>query len=339
MIRLIFSVVLMVSFCISMKGQSIQLLTDKPGVSIRGLSVVDDKILWVSGSKGTVGKSIDGGAHWEWFSVKGFEQNDFRDIEAFDASTAVIMAVAAPAFILKTIDGGINWQTVYTDTTKGMFLDAMDFLPNGYGMVVCDPIDGKMYTAVSNDFGTTWERKQMQGALGNPLKTGESMFASSGTNIRLLPNRNAVVVTGGMSAGLLMQHKYVPLPIIQGKQTTGANSIAVFAKGKSIKMVIVGGDFQNDTSKDSNCVLVDVKKNSFISPNTPPAGYRSCVEYINANTLITCGTSGVDISTNSGNNWQMISKESYHVCRKAKVGNAVFLAGAKGKIAVYYPSK
>ncbi len=37
--------------------------------------------------------------------VKSFEKTDFRDIEAFDATTAIIMAIAEPAYILKTVDG------------------------------------------------------------------------------------------------------------------------------------------------------------------------------------------------------------------------------------------
>jgi hypothetical protein len=31
--------------------------------------------------------------------------------------------------------------------------------------------------------------------------------------------------------------------------------------------------------------------------------------------------------------WQGISEKSFHVCRRAKSGTAVFLAGAKGNIA------
>lgn len=336
--RVFFLGFLLLCFCYSSKAQSIQVLTEKQGISFRGLSVVNDKIIWVSGSKGTVGKSIDGGNHWEWCTVKGFEQNDFRDIEAFDASTAVIMAVASPAYILKTIDGGINWNTVFTDTTKDMFLDAMDFLQNGIGRVVGDPIEGKMYIATTKNFGINWERENCIDTFGKTLAKGESMFASSGTNIKMLSDNKWAVVTGGMQSGLIMNNHYIHLPIVQGKQTTGANSLAVLKEGKNTKMIIVGGDFQNDTIKEKNCVLYDVRKNKISFPQTPPSGYRSCVEFITSSTLITCGTSGVDISKDGGNNWSTISKESYHVCKKAKNGSVVFLVGAKGKIAIFFPT-
>lgn len=337
MMRLILSSILLLLFCYPINAQTIKLLTEKPGVSIRGLSVVNDKIVWVSGSKGTVGKSIDGGNTWEWFTVKGFEQNDFRDIEAFDASIAVIMAVASPAYILKSIDGGNTWKTVFTDTTKDMFLDAMDFLPNGIGRVVGDPIEGKMYIATTKNFGSNWERENCIDTFGKTLAKGESMFASSGTNIKILSDNKWAVVTGGLHSGLIMNDLYINLPIIQGKQTTGANSLAVLREGKNTKMIIVGGDFQNDTVKEKNCVLYDVRKNKISFPQTPPNGYRSCVEFISTSTLITCGTSGVDLSTDAGKNWNTISKESFHVCKKAKNGTTVFLAGANGKIAVFFP--
>jgi hypothetical protein len=34
-------------------------------------------------------------------TVPGFEQREFRDIEAFDANTAVVLAIAEPGQIIK----------------------------------------------------------------------------------------------------------------------------------------------------------------------------------------------------------------------------------------------
>ena len=46
---------------------TIETLPSNPlGSSFRGLQVVSDQVVWVSGSKGTVGRSTDGGAHWRW---------------------------------------------------------------------------------------------------------------------------------------------------------------------------------------------------------------------------------------------------------------------------------
>src|SRR5215470_13404479 len=91
----------------------VETLTSGTQTSLRGLSVVNDNVVWVSGSNGTVGRTTNGGKNWKWFTVKGFEKKEFRDIEGFDGATAVIMAVGEPAYILKTSDGGESWRVVY----------------------------------------------------------------------------------------------------------------------------------------------------------------------------------------------------------------------------------
>ena len=119
--------IMIVLLALVSRAQTIEILQTGIKTSLRGISVVSDKIIWVSGSNGMVGKSIDAGKSWQWINVKGFEKRDFRDIEAWDANTAIIMAIAEPAVILKTTDGGVNWKTTYENKTAGMFLDAMEF--------------------------------------------------------------------------------------------------------------------------------------------------------------------------------------------------------------------
>src|ERR1700761_2273596 len=133
------------------QGPRVELLTERAHVSLRGLSVVNDKVIWVSGSGGTVGRSIDGGATWSWITVPNYEKRDFRDIEAFDENTAIIMAISEPAQILKTNDGGQTWLMVYQNEYSGMFLDAMDFADANNGIVVGDPIHGHFFQAQTFD--------------------------------------------------------------------------------------------------------------------------------------------------------------------------------------------
>ena len=135
----------------------IEIVSSGTKTSLRGLSVVNDNVIWVSGSNGTVGRSSNAGKNWKWMTVNGFEKSEFRDIEAFDGNTAIIMAVGEPAYILKTTDGGETWKVVYENKTKGMFLDAMDFANNQEGIVIGDPIDGKIFIAKTNNTGNTWK--------------------------------------------------------------------------------------------------------------------------------------------------------------------------------------
>lgn len=330
----IFNCLLLLCFFIRANAQKIEILSTDNKISIRGLSVVNDKVAWVSGSNGTVARTVDSGKTWKWMTVKGFEKRDFRDIEAFDAVTAIIMAVAEPAVILKTIDGGEHWKLVYENATKGMFLDAMEFWNQESGIVIGDPINGKFFIARTFDGGNSWQEISFDKSPA--ADSGEACFASSGTNIRALDPGEACFISGGLKSRFFSKGKPIDLPLAMGKESTGANSIAVRdhekRKGSSY-FVVVGGDFTADTVTKGNCVLTTDGGKHWITPDKAPHGYRSCVEFISKTKLITCGTSGVDVSTDGGMNWTLISGESFHVCRKAKSGKLVLLAGANGRIA------
>jgi photosystem II stability/assembly factor-like uncharacterized protein len=266
-------------------------------------------------------------------TVKGFEKTDFRDIEAFDGSTAIIMGIAEPAYILKTTDGGDTWKVVYENKAKGMFLDAMDFWNSEYGVVVGDPIAGRAFMAETFDSGETW--KELPTDKRPATDSGEAFFAASGSNIRLYKSKKFILVSGGLTASLFTVTSKAVIPILQGKETTGANSIDVYDNGSGKpgkQMVIVGGDFNADSSSEKNCFISSNGGNTWKAPTIPPHGYRSCVEYLSKNDLLSCGINGVDYSFNSGRTWQWISKEGFHVCRIAKQGSAIYLAGGNGKI-------
>src|SRR5690349_5339632 len=109
---LVFSLLVIVCSAQKIPIPKVSVLTSGTKTSLRGLSVVNDNVIWVSGSKGTIGRSLNGGKDWKWTVVKGFEDKEFRDIEAFDGYNAVIIAVGEPAYILRTSDGGGSWKVV-----------------------------------------------------------------------------------------------------------------------------------------------------------------------------------------------------------------------------------
>jgi hypothetical protein len=329
MVKSILSLIIIIlPYCFT-NAQHIRLLTSGRPVSLRGLSVVNDQIIWVSGSGGCVGLSTDAGENWKWIQVHGFEKTDFRDIEAFSDQEAVIMGITEPAVILRTTDGGKNWITAFEDSAKSVFLDAMDF-SGDEAVLIGDPDKEKIFFARSTDRGKSW----LKSATGSETTdSGEAFFAASGSNIRFIPGDGFAVVSGGKKSCLYLSSGRFALNLNQGEQTTGANSIAINSADPN-KAFIVGGDFSHDTSIYGNSLRIQFHPFVQTPPLTPPHGYRSCVEYLNNNEMICCGTSGVDFTNDGGIHWTLISGKSFHVCRKSKAGKSIFLAGPKGSVAV-----
>lgn len=320
----------------------IQELTAQKGVSIRSLSVPSEKVIWASGSKGMVAKSTNEGKTFEWMSVKGYENRDFRAMHAWNEKEAIIVAIAAPSVILKTKNGGMSWYKVYENSDTAMFLDAIHFRDRKNGTVIGDPVDGHLFILTTNNQGESWT-KIPSSFFKTSLNKGEAFFASSNSNL-IQTGKEQVFVTGGLSSRVWRDGEAFNLPIIQGTSSTGANSIAISPNGDNV--IIVGGDFAKDKDTFANIVGFEL----FLEPKSDlkhltqkkmvwkqrtiaaPNGYKSSIEFISNQFLITCGTSGVDISNDKGANWETISKASYHVVKKHATKKAAFLAGSGGRI-------
>lgn len=325
--------------------RGVQLLnTGAPNnVSFRGMCIPDDNIIWVSGSNGTVGKSVDAGKSWTWITVKNFETNDFRDIQAFDAKTAIIMAVGNPAYILKTKDGGASWNVVFTKNMEGMFLDAMDFRNDKEGVCVGDPIaignaGRKFFFIIKTiDGGDTWEQEPLY-KMPPAQAQGEGIFSASGTNVVMLnhPEFDYAFVSGGTVSNIYLigkdgkKSKGSQIPINQGVETAGTFSLA--SDGKK-KFYCIGGDYKLPHSAYDNFYWTTDEGKKWASPNTaPPYGYRSCIRLIDKETMVACGVNGVDVCYDGGDDWISVTKEGFNVCMVSPKSKQVFLAGDKGKI-------
>ncbi|MBU6158679.1 MAG: oxidoreductase [Bacteroidetes bacterium] len=312
-----------------LSAQSLQILESGKDISLRGLSVVNDAVFWSSGTKGTVVRSINNGKTIEWISVVGYEDRDFRDIEAFDNNTAIIMAIDTPAVILKTADGGKSWSKVWEDKRPGMFLDALYFANTKEGIVVGDPVDGQFFLATTADEGNHW--KEIKPNRLAKAQVGEVLFAASGSNI-ILHKSKPVYVTGGTHSHLIIGTKKNPLPVNKPQPSAGMNALALSSDGR---IIMVGGDYLKDHLSKDNCFLTDDWGKTWIYPAAAPNGYKSSVAWLSEKKWISCGTSGVDISINHGMTWETISNQSFNVVQKAKNGNQIILVGKNGFIARY----
>ena len=168
----------------------------------RGLSVVNENVIWASGTNGTVIRTVDGGATWNVFTVPGpkeAEKLDFRDIEAFDANTAYIISIGNgdSSRIYKTINGGATWQLQFTNKDPKAFFDAIACWDKTNCLAMSDPVNGK-YVLIKTTDGETW--KPLDTDKMAPAKEGEAAFAASGTCLITQGRNNVFLVSGGKAA-------------------------------------------------------------------------------------------------------------------------------------------
>jgi photosystem II stability/assembly factor-like uncharacterized protein len=300
--------------------------------SFRGLSIVNNKVAWLSGSQGWVGRTTDGGLTWSFNQVTGFEEAEFRSLYAFDDQRAVIANSGSPAHILITTDGGKKWNPVYTKTHPDAFFDGMDFWNDKEGMIYGDPIDGKMLLLHTIDGGVNWNEIN-----GPKLEKGEASFAASGTGIRCINTTQVMISTGGVVSRLWISRdkglswSSIKTPMVQGESSTGIFS---FVKNRNV-IILVGGDYKKDSLATNHNFYSPSEGSHWFTPHSPTRGYRECVEPIKKKTLVAVGPSGIDISFDNGVNWKPFSDEKgLHVVRKSRKGSLVIAAGGKGQVFV-----
>ena len=309
--------------------------------SFRGLAVVDQTTFWVSGSAGTVLRSVDGGQTIVDVSVANASERDFRDIHAFDADTAIVMNAGFPGEFYRTTDGGKNWTRVHHDTRKEIFFDAMDFWDDKNGIAFGDAIDGRLVLIRTSDGGKTWQN--LEGDSRPRMGTGEAGFAASGSCLITFDKRSVMIATGGAekdkhykTCRLLVSHdrgdswKSLEVPL-RRNPSSGMFSICRMDKQR---LVVVGGDYTKPNATADNCALSDDLGQSWLSiSKQAPSGFRSAVIPIPGKFwLLTAGTNGIDGSNDHGKTWQKLSKLSINVIGISPDGKQIIAAGPKGQV-------
>lgn len=281
-------------------------LADSLKSGFRGLSVVNEKIIWMSGRKGLVGVSTDGGIKWKWNQVKEFDKLDFRSIHAFDSQHALIASAGTPAVILETTDGGKNWTKRFRSDDSAMFFDGMAFWDASHGIVFGDPVNGCMFLMETTDAGKNWKEIPFEDR--PKLEKGEASFAASGTSICVLPGGHVWTATGGTKARLFHSKDYghhwetIETPMIHGEASQGIFSVAFI---DPLNGVIAGGDYLNDTLTGNNIFRTYDGGKTWGAPRVPVQGYFSCVSYTSFSSLqlVAVGTYRRYYSDSGGSTW------------------------------------
>lgn len=309
-------------------------------VRFRGLSAVNANVAWASGERGTFARTTDGGQTWQSAVVPGAESLDFRDVDAFDESTAYLLSIGEgeKSRIYKTVDGGKSWTLQFKSDKTAAFFDAMAFWDRNHGIAVSDPVGGHFLIITTFNGGKTWKEMPPEGM--PTALTGEGAFAASGTCITVQGKSNVWFGTGGPEGARVFRSKdggrtwqVTKTPIISGK-SAGIFSIA-FRDGTH--GVAVGGDYQDEGGANNNAATtVDGGRTWTIVKEHQPKGYRSCVAYgrfAGSYALLTVGPSGADYSLDDGRSWRSIGTEGFHTASLAGSINTGWAAGERGRIA------
>ncbi|MBA2605895.1 MAG: glycosyl hydrolase [Acidobacteria bacterium] len=306
----------------------------KTKASLRGLSVVNEKIVWASGTGGTYLRTIDGGKSWKVGKVPDADKLDFRDVEAFDANTAYLLSIGngESSRIYKTIDGGTTWKLQFKNTNEKAFFDALAFWDEDNGIVMSDPVGGKYLLISTNDGGANW--KVLDNSKMPNAKEGEAAFAASGTCLITGGKNDVFLVSGGNNARVFRSTNrgldwfVSDTPIVKG--TAGSGIFSVDMQNKT-RGVIVGGNYEKPNEITNNLAFTnDGGKTWNLSKGLN--GYRSGAAFIDKKILIAVGSSGSDISKDGGKTWKNIDKENYNSV-SAKGKNAIWAVGANGLVA------
>ena len=305
--------------------------------SFRGISAVDEKIAWVSGTNGSCLRTVDGGLSWQAATVPGVDSLDFRDVHAVDENRAYLMS-AGPgkrSRIYKTIDGGQNWQLQFLNTIPEGFLDGIAFGDEKTGLAYGDPLDGHLFILKTTNGGATWHHIANQNI--PPVMEGEYSFAASGTGI-VVHGKNAWISTGGAAARVFRSTNrgetwtVVSTPFVNG-ESAGIFSLA-FREAQN--GIAIGGDYRKTDAGENNLARTTDGGQTWTLVKSHSVEYRSCVQYIPGTlALVSVGPSGSDISVDDGLTWTKLDTLGYHTLSFAPGTKVGWAAGADGRIAKF----
>lgn len=316
--------------------------------SFRGLSVISDMEVWVSGTGGTFLWTADGGKNWVSDTVSGATSYDFRDVHAISIDTAFLMSAGQDtARIYRTTDRGRTWTLQYNDTRKGMFLNAISFFSSTHGVALGDPIDGKFTILRTEDGGISWH--QISGDGLPDADSGEVTFAASGTSLTTYGDRHAWFVTGGARQTRVFHSSDTGktwethvLPIQADRSSRGAFSVVFWSESHG---AVTGGDYASpDSTAVAAAITADGGRTWKAAVPSYATAYLSGVAYLHGDStlnrpssgrqpyLIGVGTQGTSISVDGGVNWTLKDRRSLNAVSASPNGTTIWAVGAKGKV-------
>lgn len=300
------------------------ILNDK--ISIRALEVCDHKV-WYSGTDSKFG-FVDLKDYKNQKQILLSEKKlQFRTL-AQDKSSFYAINIESPAYFFKIDKKNLKYKTVFSDTAKTAFYDALHFVNDKLAYTFSDADqDHLLKLAVYKNGQWGMFKNNLE------LNEGEAAFAASNTNIAS-SKKYLWIATGGKASRIIrMDLKTEKLeifktPFIQGESSQGMYSIDFYDDQFG---VAVGGDYTKQEANINNIATTNDGGETWqIQASGQNAGYTTCVKIkpgSKGKEMIAVGDKHISYSSDFGKSWKKISDEKgFFVCKWID-GNHIALAG------------
>lgn len=299
---------------------------------MRAMDAIGEKNIWITGSGGTIIHSDDGGLSWTNKCPEAYEAYDFRGVAVLSDSIIIAMSAGdgskGRAFLIKSTDKGKSWRKVLDKKENGVFFDTIKFRTPWEGYLLGDPIDEFPYLLKTTDAGETWSR------VGNLPKVSEdeASFAASNSCITILGNNiwfnTQNRVFHSFNSGQNWQT--INTQFMKGPSMGIFGIFAIDAN----TLIAVGGDYLPHKEP----VLQYAHSHSggqswYTHRDFWKIGLTECIDVFGPKKhLLSVGTHGSAISTDTGLSWEMLDDAAFHIVKC--FGNKCIAAGSDGRIGI-----
>ncbi|MFF1284863.1 WD40/YVTN/BNR-like repeat-containing protein [Streptomyces sp. NPDC058299] len=309
-----------------------------PHVRFRGLAAVSRRTAWLAGTGGTVLRTTDGGAGWRNVSPAGADALQFRDVEAFDARRAVVLAIGEgeASRVYRTDDGGTTWTESFRNTDPKAFYDCLAFSDPRHGLAMSDPVDGRFRLLSTADGGRSWRVLPSDGMPA--ALDGEAGFAASGQCLVTSGPKDVWLATGGGAHARVLHSTdrgrtwtAADTPVPAGDPAKGVFALAFRDPAHGIA---VGGDYRPDRPSPRGAAVTADGGRTWRPAAAPPPAYRSGAAWLphSRGAALAVGPAGTDLTTDGGRGWRTIDTGSYDTVDCAP-DMGCWAAGEQGRVA------
>lgn len=276
---------------------------------------VSERVVWASGTGGTVLRTVDGGSTWTRTPVAGGDSLQFRDIHAFGADTAFVLAIGngEASRIYRTVNGGASWTEQFRNRDPDAFYDCFTFMDAEHAVVFGDAANGRTHILRTTNGGASWALLPPE-SVPAPLD-GEGAYAASGRCVVHGDARTVFIATGGPGSRLFTStdggatFSVRETPFVRSA-SSGTSGLAFKDARTGIGVAGDMTDLRGDSASAVVAITHDGGATWTLRTRPPLPGALTGVTWVpgaGENTVVAAGFGGVFWSDDAGTTWGTIT--------------------------------